>query len=110
MVAEDWAFHPADINMDSVVDCADLAYFSSDPYDWNLNGELTDGDRLDLAAVVGASLADLDGDGMVNNTDSMELLARWGSCPPTGECVGDLDCDEVIGIEDSLILLSVLGS
>ena len=109
-MAKHWAFHPADINMDSVVDCADLLGFSSDPYDWNLSGQATDGDRLDLAAAVGASLADLNGDGMVGATDLLWLLAPlWGSCPQTGPCSGDVNCDGQIGLEDFLFLSSLIG-
>ena len=109
VIAEDWAFHPADVNMDGVVDCTDLAWFSASPYDWNLNGEPGD-DLNGLAAVLSAALADLNGDGMVTATDLVGLLVNWGPCPFAGPCPGDLDCDGVVGIEDLLLLLTLVGS
>jgi len=110
LIAEDWAFHPADVNIDGVVDCADLAWFSSSPYDWNLDGQVTAADLKDVAAGLPAALADLDGDGMVGLTDLLVLFGNWGSCPPTGQCIGDLDCDGTTGIEDFLLLLSLTWS
>ncbi len=47
---------------------------------------------------------------MVDITDLVELLNNWGPCPPAGECVGDLDCDGVIGIEDLQLWLLLSGS
>ena len=37
------------------------------------------------------------------------LLAAWGSCPQTGQCGGDFNCDGQIGIEDFLLMWSVFG-
>ena len=109
VIAEDWAFHPADINMDGAVDCADLTWFSSSPYDWNLDGEVTAADLNEVGASLSAVLADIDGDGMVDITDLLELLGSWGPCPPAGECVGDLDCDGMVGIQDALLSLILMG-
>ncbi len=108
VIAEDWPFHPADINMDGVVDCADLTWFSASPYDWNQDGELTAADLNEVGASLSEGLADIDGDGMVDVTDLFELLNIWGPCPPVGECVGDVDCDGVRGIQDFLLLLSLM--
>ena len=110
VIAEDWAFHPADVNLDSVVDCADLTWFSSSPYDWNLDGEVTAADLNEVATLVSAALADLDGDGVVNITDFLGLIGNWGPCPSAGGCPGDLDCDGVVGLEDWLLLLPMIGS
>ena len=110
VIADDWAFHPADINMDGVVDCADLALFSAGPYDWDLDGEITSADLNGVVAVLEPALADLDGDGTVGITDLLTLLGNWGPCPLAGECTADLDCDGMIGIADFLLLLSLMGS
>jgi len=109
VIAEDWPFHPADINMDGVVDCADLTWFSASPYDWNQDGELTAADLNEVGASLSEALADIDDDGMVGIRDVLLLLTNWGPCPPAGECLGDLDCDGVTGYEDFLMMLDLIG-
>ena len=58
----------------------------------------------DVIAVPG----DINGDGVVNVTDFLELLSAWGTCqapcPPT--CPADLDGDCTVGILDFLQLLA----
>ena len=51
---------------------------------------------------------DLDGDGNVDITDFLALLAAWGPCPQPCPplCAADLDGDCVVGIADFLILLA----
>ncbi len=110
VIADDWAFHPADINMDGVVDCADLAWFSGGPYDWNLDGEVTAADLNDVATALSVALADLDGDGTIGIMDLLQLLGSWGPCPLAEQCIGDLDCDGIVGMEDFLFLLGLTGS
>ena len=110
VITENWAFHPADINMDGAVNCADLAWFTASAYDWNLDGEVTAADLTEVAAMLSAVLADIDGTGMIDITDLSGLLDSWGPCPPAGECVADLDCDGMVGVEDFLIFLSLMGS
>ena len=54
-----------------------------------------------------SKLGDMDGDGSVDVTDFLELLARWGPCPvPPEPCPADLDGDGTVGISDFLILLA----
>ena len=108
-IVDGWSFHPADTNMDGGVDCEDLSLFLSGPYDWNLDGDATDADRLQLLNVLAASLADVDGDGIVGIGDFLAMLGSWGPCPPAGNCVADLDCDGVVGVGDMLLLLSFLS-
>ena len=47
---------------------------------------------------------DLDGDGLVDFRDLLQLLAAWGPCE--GECVEDLDGNREVDFADLLILLS----
>jgi hypothetical protein len=50
-------------------------------------------------------LGDIDGDGVVDVSDFLKLLARWGPCPEPC-CLADLDLDGIVGIGDFLILLA----
>jgi hypothetical protein len=109
VIAEDWPFHPADINMDGVVNCADLTLFSASPYDWNEDGEVTAADLNEVGASLSEALADIDGDGMVGIPELYYLLTNWGPCPPAGECLSDLDCDGVKGYQDFLLMLALMG-
>jgi trimeric autotransporter adhesin len=54
-------------------------------------------------------LGDLNGDGVVDVSDLLILLAAWGPCPPSGDCPADLDGDGVVGVSDLLILLENWG-
>jgi predicted outer membrane repeat protein len=50
---------------------------------------------------------DINGDGLVDVTDFLMLLARWGPCPvPPEPCPADLDGDAIVGVNDFLILLA----
>jgi len=51
---------------------------------------------------------DLNGDGVVNVSDLLILLAQWGPCD--GNCDADLDGNGVVNVSDLLILLSAWGS
>jgi hypothetical protein len=54
-----------------------------------------------------SKLGDINGDGIVDVTDFLALLARWGPCPaPPEPCPADLDGDGTVGITDFLILLA----
>lgn len=50
---------------------------------------------------------DLNGDGVVNVSDMLLLLAAWGQCD--GDCPADLNGDGVVDVSDLLILLSNWG-
>jgi len=50
--------------------------------------------------------ADLNGDGIVNSSDLLELLNSWGSCPG---CAADLNNDGVVNSSDLLELLNAWG-
>jgi choice-of-anchor B domain-containing protein len=47
---------------------------------------------------------DLNGDGAVDVTDLLALLAVWGNCPP--KCPPDLNGDGIVDVQDLLQLLS----
>ncbi|MHC4609696.1 MAG: hypothetical protein ACYS7M_05055 [Planctomycetota bacterium] len=50
--------------------------------------------------------ADINGDGFVNVSDFLHLLAEWGECPG---CPEDIDGDGTVGVLDFLLLLSFWG-
>ena len=52
--------------------------------------------------------SDLDGDGIIGISDTLEILANFG-CVGSG-CVGDLDGDTIVGVSDILEMLSIFGS
>lgn len=54
-------------------------------------------------------MGDLNGDGVVDVTDLLLLLAVWGPCPETGECAADLNGDGVVDVSDMLILMANWG-
>jgi hypothetical protein len=47
---------------------------------------------------------DVNGDGVVDFTDLLDVLAAWGPCPPP--CAQDLDDDGMVGFDDVLLLLA----
>jgi hypothetical protein len=61
----------------------------------------------DISVDVGVGLTgDLNGDGSVDVTDLLELLAAWGPCPdPPADCPADLNGDGTVGVIDLLMLL-----
>jgi hypothetical protein len=81
----------------------------SDPTD---PGALPSGDGLPggdaVVRFTAGILGDLDGDGLVNITDFLMLLARWGPCPEPcpPSCTADLDDNCEVNINDFLILLA----
>jgi hypothetical protein len=50
--------------------------------------------------------ADFDGDGLVNISDLLDLLAAWGGCPG---CPTDLNGDDQVNVSDLLLLLAAWG-
>jgi len=62
------------------------------------------------AIEVVAKSADLNGDGVVNVPDLLQLLAAWGPCPdPPAECPEDINGDGAVDVADLLILLAHWG-
>ncbi len=51
---------------------------------------------------------DIDGDGIIGVSDTLDLLANFG-CVGVN-CTGDVDGDNIVGVADILQLLSVFGS
>jgi hypothetical protein len=52
--------------------------------------------------------SDLDGDGIIGVSDTLDLLANFGCS--NDNCVGDIDGDNVVGVSDILELLSLFGT
>jgi choice-of-anchor B domain-containing protein len=53
---------------------------------------------------------DVNGDGVVDTADLVELLAAWGDCPdPPEECPADVNEDGIVDTEDLLVVLSNWG-
>ena len=50
---------------------------------------------------------DIDGDGIIGVSDTLDLLANFG-CVGAG-CTGDVDDDGIVGVSDILELLSAFG-
>lgn len=54
-----------------------------------------------------ACVGDLDGDGIIGVSDTLDMLSNFG-CVGNG-CEGDLDGDTIVGVSDILELLSAFG-
>jgi hypothetical protein len=52
---------------------------------------------------------DLDGDGTVDVSDLLMLLAAFGPCADGGACPGDVDGDGTVGVTDLLALIQRFG-
>lgn len=52
---------------------------------------------------------DLNGDGVVDVSDLLILLAAWGPCPRSGDCTADINGDGSVDVSDLLILLANWG-
>jgi hypothetical protein len=101
---------------DAVVDVAAGIALDGEVADPSDPGSLPSGEGLPGGdAVIGFVVTvapipgDIDGDGNVDITDLLALLAAWGDCPQQGECPADLNGDGVVGIGDLLILLANWG-
>lgn len=71
-----------------------------------LNG---DGDATPVRLVpVTEAVADLDGDGVVDVFDLMELLSAWGACGTA--CPADVDGNNVVDVFDLMQLLAAWGA
>ena len=70
---------------------------------WSFNtpGAVAAGDVLTLRGV-----ADANGDGVVDVTDFLLLLAAWGPCGGCCACICDFDGDCAVGATDFLLLLA----
>ena len=64
-----------------------------------------DATTLDLTPV--AVEGDVNGDGVVDVNDILEMLGQWGPCP--SGCSGDLNSDGLVNVDDLLALLSYFG-
>ena len=82
--------------------------FNSDNIHFNTASQLTLGERFatELIRIQSLLPSDLDGNGAVNVTDLLELLAAWGPCDG---CRADIDRDNMVGVTDLLALLTEWG-
>jgi hypothetical protein len=54
-------------------------------------------------------LGDATGDGLINVSDILAVIAAWGACPPEGDCDADVDGSGTVGVSDILIVLDAWG-
>ena len=53
---------------------------------------------------------DTNGDGVVNVTDLLAVIAAWGPCPaPPATCPADLNGDGLVNVADLLIVITNWG-
>lgn len=52
---------------------------------------------------------DLNGDGVVDVSDLLAVLASWGGCPVDGPCAADLNGDGTVDVSDMLTVLNYWG-
>ena len=94
-------------------DAGALYVFDLDRDDCNLNGicdvrDIADGDSNDVNgnAVPDECDVDINGDGVVDVLDFLQLLAAWGLCEECAACPEDFDSDCLVGVTDFLMLLA----
>ncbi len=85
-----------------IVSWDDARNGNADIYAQRLNSDGTLGEGADEQCT-----GDVNGDGVVNVTDLLELISVWGDC--SGECNADLNGDGVVNVTDLLALISVWG-
>jgi hypothetical protein len=51
------------------------------------------------------SPVDVNGDGLINADDLVEIILNWGPCPPEEPCPADTNDDGVVDVEDLLNLI-----
>lgn len=79
---------------------------------YGMNTDCNDSDNngtADICEEDDACVGDLNGDGNVDITDMLGVLANWGACGE-GACNGDLNDDGVVDITDMLAVLSHWGA
>ena len=76
---------------------AELAYLTFAETDLDFDG---------IPDVCEGAPGDVDGDGDVDFTDLLALIAAWGDCPPAEYCPADIDLSGSVGFDDLLLLLS----
>ncbi len=54
-------------------------------------------------------IGDVIEDGVVDVTDLLVLLSKWGPCPPEGPCLGDVNGSGEVDVVDLLLLLGAWG-
>lgn len=65
-------------------------------------------DQMTISAVAGVP-GDLNGDGVVNVMDLLQLLGEWGQCDDCNHCAADLDDNCNVNVIDLLLLLGNWG-
>jgi hypothetical protein len=68
-------------------------------------------DRYEMTVLCGegctpSAVGDTDGDGYTDFVDLLNVLARWGPCPPGPPCIGDVDCNGAVDFVDLLTVLA----
>jgi hypothetical protein len=101
---------PGDGNGDGSIDAGDVAIMRASPADLDGDGvaNAADADILERYVRRYACAADLNGNGIVNGADLGQLLAAWGAC--TAPCAADLDADGIVSGSDLGLLLAGWGA
>ncbi len=66
--------------------------------------------RIDCTPPCLVDIAPSGGDGLVDVSDLLALLASWGECPADEPCPADLNGDGVVDVSDLLDLLGNWGA
>lgn len=82
--------------------------FNSDNIHYDTASQLTLGERFaaEMSRIQALLPSDLDGNGTVNVTDLLDLLASWGPCDG---CSADTNGDSQVGVADLITLLTEWG-
>ena len=89
----------SDCNQNDVLDMIDI-----------LNGTVDADDNGIIDTCEPTCLGDVDGNGIVDVNEFLQVLADWGPCPALpAPCESDYDRDGIVGINDLLISLAAWG-
>ena len=66
--------------------------------------------NLEISTVENPCYEDVDGNGVVNVSDLLQLIGNWGTCPDcTEEIPGDVNYDDVVNVTDLLLIVGAWG-